>query len=154
MWNVLMIIFLSFSPSLCLSFFRLPSSPSVSPCFLHPLSFSVFLSLDAFSSISLFNLLSLSCPLFSSSFNTPLLPCQQKQRCPVLEEQLVDLVVYAMERSETEEHFDADIGGTSQLLWQHLSSQLIFFVLFQFASFPHMVLSLHQKVRKKIEEAG
>ncbi|XP_043963377.1 mediator of RNA polymerase II transcription subunit 23 [Gambusia affinis] len=71
---------------------------------------------------------------------------QQKQRCPVLEEQLVDLVVYAMERSETEEHFDADIGGTSQLLWQHLSSQLIFFVLFQFASFPHMVLSLHQKL--------
>uniref|UniRef100_A0A1A8G974 Mediator of RNA polymerase II transcription subunit 23 n=1 Tax=Nothobranchius korthausae TaxID=1143690 RepID=A0A1A8G974_9TELE len=71
---------------------------------------------------------------------------QQKQRCPVLEEQLVDLVVYAMERSETEEHFDADVGGTSQLLWQHLSSQLIFFVLFQFAGFPHMVLSLHQKL--------
>lgn len=79
-------------------------------------------------------------------FNAPFVPRQQKQRCPVLEEQLVDLVVYAMERSETEEHFDADIGGTSQLLWQHLSSQLIFFVLFQFASFPHMVLSLHQKV--------
>lgn len=70
----------------------------------------------------------------------------------MLEEQLVDLVVYAMERSETEEHFDADIGGTSQLLWQHLSSQLIFFVLFQFASFPHMVLSLHQKVRGAGEE--
>lgn len=69
---------------------------------------------------------------------------QHKQRCPVLEDQLVDLVVYAMERSETEEQFDD--GGTSQLLWQHLSSQLIFFVLFQFASFPHMVLSLHQKV--------
>uniref|UniRef100_A0A4W4GP85 Mediator of RNA polymerase II transcription subunit 23 n=1 Tax=Electrophorus electricus TaxID=8005 RepID=A0A4W4GP85_ELEEL len=69
---------------------------------------------------------------------------QHKQRCPVLEEQLVDLVVYAMERSETEEQFDD--GGTSQLLWQHLSSQLIFFVLFQFASFPHMVLSLHQKL--------
>ncbi|XP_063048727.1 mediator of RNA polymerase II transcription subunit 23-like, partial [Engraulis encrasicolus] len=67
-----------------------------------------------------------------------------KQRCAVLEDQLVDLVVYAMERSETEEQFDD--GGTSQLLWQHLSSQLIFFVLFQFASFPHMVLSLHQKL--------
>lgn len=71
---------------------------------------------------------------------------QHKQRCPVLEDQLVDLVVYAMERSETEEQFDD--GGTSQLLWQHLSSQLIFFVLFQFASFPHMVLSLHQKVKR------
>uniref|UniRef100_W5KU24 Mediator of RNA polymerase II transcription subunit 23 n=1 Tax=Astyanax mexicanus TaxID=7994 RepID=W5KU24_ASTMX len=69
---------------------------------------------------------------------------QHKQRCTVLEDQLVDLVVYAMERSETEEQFDD--GGTSQLLWQHLSSQLIFFVLFQFASFPHMVLSLHQKL--------
>nr|XP_055042926.1 mediator of RNA polymerase II transcription subunit 23 isoform X1 [Misgurnus anguillicaudatus] len=69
---------------------------------------------------------------------------QHKQRCLVLEDQLVDLVVYAMERSETEEQFDD--GGTSQLLWQHLSSQLIFFVLFQFASFPHMVLSLHQKL--------
>lgn len=65
----------------------------------------------------------------------------------------MDLVVYAMERSETEEHFDADIGGTSQLLWQHLSSQLIFFVLFQFASFPHMVLSLHQKVNKNMKAA-
>ncbi|XP_068610263.1 mediator of RNA polymerase II transcription subunit 23 [Brachionichthys hirsutus] len=71
---------------------------------------------------------------------------QHKQRCPALEDQLVDLVVYAMERSETEEPFDAYVGGTSQLLWQHLSSQLIFFVLFQFASFPHMVLSLHQKL--------
>lgn len=63
----------------------------------------------------------------------------------------MDLVVYAMERSETEEHFDADVGGTSQLLWQHLSSQLIFFVLFQFASFPHMVLSLHQKVSRPLQ---
>ncbi|KAB1275213.1 Mediator of RNA polymerase II transcription subunit 23 [Camelus dromedarius] len=77
---------------------------------------------------------------------------QHKQRCPVLEDQLVDLVVYAMERSETEEKFDD--GGTSQLLWQHLSSQLIFFVLFQFASFPHMVLSLHQKEDSEVEMDG
>lgn len=123
----------------------LPSFPAVSPHFLYPFSFC--LSVCPWTSFPPFlRLTSLSCPLFFV-FNTPLLPCQQKQRCPVLEEQLVDLVVYAMERSETEEHFDADIGGTSQLLWQHLSSQLIFFVLFQFASFPHMVLSLHQKVR-------
>lgn len=64
----------------------------------------------------------------------------------------MDLVVYAMERSETEEKFDD--GGTSQLLWQHLSSQLIFFVLFQFASFPHMVLSLHQKVNCSYRSCG
>lgn len=125
--NILMIM-----PSFCLS-----------PCFL--LS-SVFLPPRSFLCLVLFPDPLLSCPLVSLSFNTPILLCQQKQRCPVLEEQLVDLVVYAMERSESEEHFDADVGGTSQLLWQHLSSQLIFFVLFQFASFPHMVLSLHQKV--------
>lgn len=131
-------------PSFCLS-------PSFFPSymFLPPRSFLCLVLFPAvFSSPSPFNLSSFL--LFPLPFNTPLLLllllCQQKQRCPVLEEQLVDLVVYAMERSESEEHFDADVGGTSQLLWQHLSSQLIFFVLFQFASFPHMVLSLHQKV--------
>lgn len=129
-------LILSFSPSFLLS-----------SMFLPPCSFlCLVLLLAVFPSPSPFNLS--SCPLFSLTFNTPLLLCQQKQRCPVLEEQLVDLVVYAMERSESEEHFDVDVGGTSQLLWQHLSSQLIFFVLFQFASFPHMVLSLHQKVCK------
>ena len=130
-----------------LSFFC-PPFPSVFSCFLHP----SFLSWTLFSSI-LYLTPSVSSPAHCSflyPLTLPSSPCQHKQRCPVLEEQLVDLVVYAMERSETEEHFDADIGGTSQLLWQHLSSQLIFFVLFQFASFPHMVLSLHQKVREEI----
>lgn len=129
-------------PSFCLS-----PSFLLSSMFSPPRSFLclvLFLAVLLFPSP--FNLC--FCPLVSLSFNTPLLLWQQKQRCPVLEEQLVDLVVYAMERSESEEHFDADVGGTSQLLWQHLSSQLIFFVLFQFASFPHMVLSLHQKVCK------
>jgi len=67
-----------------------------------------------------------------------------KQRCEVLEEQLVDLVVMAMERSENDDL--ANDEGLSQLLWQHLSSQVIYFVLFQFASFPHMVMSLYEKV--------
>ncbi|XP_064625436.1 mediator of RNA polymerase II transcription subunit 23-like [Lineus longissimus] len=71
---------------------------------------------------------------------------QVKQRCVVLEEQLVDLVVLAMERSESEDSA-TDEGTISQLLWQHLSSQLIFFVLFQFASFPHMVMSLYEKLQ-------
>ena len=70
---------------------------------------------------------------------------QVKQRCNVLEDQLVDLVVVAMERSENEEPNNEDVT-VSELLWQHLSSQLIFFVLFQFASFPHMVLALYEKV--------
>ena len=62
----------------------------------------------------------------------------------MLEEQLVDLVVMAMERSENVDVANDD--GLSQLLWQHLSSQVIYFVLFQFASFPHMVMSLYEKV--------
>ena len=69
---------------------------------------------------------------------------QQKQRCPALEELLVDLIVVAMERSEDNEASISETG--CQLLWHHLSSHLIFFVLFQFASFPHMVLSLYTKV--------
>ncbi|XP_041358001.1 mediator of RNA polymerase II transcription subunit 23-like [Gigantopelta aegis] len=77
---------------------------------------------------------------------------QAKQRCEVLEEQLVDLVVLAMERSENESVNDDT--GLSQLLWQHLSSQLIYFVLFQFASFPHMVLSLYEKLKGKNLKKG
>lgn len=50
-----------------------------------------------------------------------------------------------MEKSEHETEAMED-GGPTQLLWQHLSSQLIYFVLFQYASFPHMVLTLHSKV--------
>ena len=50
------------------------------------------------------------------------------------------LVVVAMERSETE------TGDSSHWLWLHLSSQLIYFVLFQFASFPNIVMALHDKV--------
>jgi hypothetical protein len=49
-------------------------------------------------------------------------------------------VVMAMERSENED--SSAENGMNQLLWQHLSSQVIYFVLFQFASFPHMVMSL------------
>eukprot|EP00794_Sanderia_malayensis_P004577 gene4577-5179_t len=60
---------------------------------------------------------------------------QQKKRCAALEELLAGLMVIAMERSENETENDK----SNQLLWQHLSSQLIFFVLFQFASFPHML---------------
>jgi mediator of RNA polymerase II transcription subunit 23 len=78
---------------------------------------------------------------------------QLKQRCSSLEDQLVDLVILAMERSEDDESLsdesenieNADRTSCIQL-WQHLSSQLIFFVLFQFASFPDMVIGLYEKV--------
>ncbi|KAK7495937.1 hypothetical protein BaRGS_00012927 [Batillaria attramentaria] len=81
---------------------------------------------------------------------------QAKVRCEALEAQLVDLVVSALERCEEEP--EAGVSSTSgggeeadpsQLHWQHLSSQLIFFVLFQFASFSHMVLALYEKLKGK-----
>lgn len=77
---------------------------------------------------------------------------KQKQRCPILEEQLVELIIIAMERSEN----DGDLSDTVEqgsnptlFLWQHLSSHLIYFVLFHHASFPHMVLNLHDKLVTK-----
>ncbi|KAH6922412.1 hypothetical protein HPB50_013525 [Hyalomma asiaticum] len=66
---------------------------------------------------------------------------QQKQRCPVLEQELVALVVRAMEKSEQEGPEEP-----IELFWQSLSSQLIYFVLFQYANFPHMVLALHDQL--------
>nr|CAD7403168.1 unnamed protein product [Timema cristinae] len=69
---------------------------------------------------------------------------QHKQRCVALEEQLVELVILAMERSETEA--DSEDVTNSHWLWLHLSSQLIYFVLFQFASFPNIVMALHEKL--------
>ncbi|ESO86009.1 hypothetical protein LOTGIDRAFT_167513 [Lottia gigantea] len=76
---------------------------------------------------------------------------QAKQRCEALENQLVDQVVMAIERCE-EGHESG--GENDQLLWQHLSSQLIYFVLFQFASFPHMVTSLYEKLKGKNLKKG
>ncbi|KAB0793141.1 hypothetical protein PPYR_12761 [Photinus pyralis] len=74
---------------------------------------------------------------------------QHKQHCAALEEQLVELIVLAMERSEVE----GDEGAT-QGLWLHLSSQLIYFVLFQFASFPNIVLALHTKLNGRDLKRG
>jgi mediator of RNA polymerase II transcription subunit 23 len=45
--------------------------------------------------------------------------------------------------SETEAHKD-DISN-SHWLWLHLSSQAIYFVLFRFATFPNIVMALHDK---------
>uniref|UniRef100_A0A1B0C838 Mediator of RNA polymerase II transcription subunit 23 n=2 Tax=Lutzomyia longipalpis TaxID=7200 RepID=A0A1B0C838_LUTLO len=87
---------------------------------------------------------------------------QHKQRCVALEEQLVWLVISAMERSELESTTSvfqsADPGGqcdekmsSVQWLWLHLSSQLIYFVLFQFANFPTIVMALHDKLAIRTE---
>ncbi|XP_065161273.1 mediator of RNA polymerase II transcription subunit 23 [Atheta coriaria] len=72
---------------------------------------------------------------------------QHKQHCAALEEQLVELVVLAMEKSEIE-------GADTQGLWLHLSSQLIYFVLFQFSSFPNIVLALHDRLQGRDLKKG
>lgn len=78
-----------------------------------------------------------------------------KQRCPQLEEQLVWLVLSAMERSELEIpvattssdlNQDSSTPTHTQWLWLHLSSQLIYFVLFQFATFPNIVTQIYEKL--------
>lgn len=77
-----------------------------------------------------------------------------------MEEQLVELVVIAMERSESElppnpanfpggntsSSENSDDQSHCHWLWLHLSSQLIYFQLFQHASFPNIVIALHDKV--------
>lgn len=67
---------------------------------------------------------------------------QHKQHCVVLEEQLVELAVLALERTETESDEESTQG-----LWLHFSSQLIYFVLFQFASLPNIILALHSRLQ-------
>ncbi|XP_053676099.1 mediator of RNA polymerase II transcription subunit 23 [Anopheles nili] len=82
---------------------------------------------------------------------------QQKQKCAALEEQLVWLVLNAMEYSEKEGSQGQNAAGTgmtehdndcshTQWIWLHLSSQLIYFVLFQFATFQNIVNTLHEKL--------
>ncbi|KAJ8033690.1 Mediator of RNA polymerase II transcription subunit 23 [Holothuria leucospilota] len=75
---------------------------------------------------------------------------QQKQRSAVLEEQLAELVVFAMERSEQDVTPPSERYGTPiHALWQHLSSQLIIFALFQFVNFPDVVELLFKKLKGK-----
>nr|XP_029709787.1 mediator of RNA polymerase II transcription subunit 23 [Aedes albopictus] len=73
----------------------------------------------------------------------------QKQKCMALEEQLVWLVMCAMECSEKEPvhtTVDDEVSSHTQWVWLHLSSQLIYFVLFQFATFQNIVNTLHDKL--------
>lgn len=81
------------------------------------------------------------------------LSTKTKQRSPILEEQIVELILTAMDRSECE---SADVAAMSEhashptlFLWQHLSSLVIYFVLFHYATFPHMVMNLHAKLLTK-----
>lgn len=78
---------------------------------------------------------------------------QQKQRCSSLEEQLVNMIIGAMQLSElADTNSNASMGCDEQKFcpiewfWLHISSQLIYFVLFQFVSFMHITISLYEKV--------
>ncbi|XP_051162012.1 mediator of RNA polymerase II transcription subunit 23 [Leptopilina boulardi] len=76
------------------------------------------------------------------------LPKQLKQRCIALEEQLVELVILAMERSENDPLPSESTEGTAanHYVWLHLSSQLIYFVLFQFAFFSEFCTAIHDRL--------
>lgn len=76
---------------------------------------------------------------------------KNKQHIAAIEEQLVWLIISAMERTEEEPTriTDNEDSFTSiHWLWAHISSQLIYFVLLQYASFPNIVSTLHEKVKK------
>ena len=66
-------------------------------------------------------------------------------RYPLLEEQLVNLFIKAMD--EAEEALERNPEGLDpnlSLLWWNLSSELIFFLLYQFVTFPTFVDSIHK----------
>ncbi|XP_014210874.1 mediator of RNA polymerase II transcription subunit 23 isoform X1 [Copidosoma floridanum] len=73
---------------------------------------------------------------------------QQNSRCLALEEQLVDLMIRNMEKSESESTpAEGSDGAISNYWpWLHLSSQLIHYVLFQFVSFPSFVMAIHDRL--------
>lgn len=76
---------------------------------------------------------------------------QHKQRCVALEEQLVALMVLAMERSEREGDAEAE---ATHWCWLHLSSQVIYLILFGFASFPNIVMGLHTELMGRDAHKG
>ncbi|XP_008216793.1 mediator of RNA polymerase II transcription subunit 23 isoform X2 [Nasonia vitripennis] len=73
---------------------------------------------------------------------------QQNLRCKALEEQLVDLMIRNMEKSENEPTPADDSDGviTNFWPWLHLSSQLIHYVIFQFVSFPSLITAIHDRL--------
>lgn len=60
----------------------------------------------------------------------------------------MELVILAMERAENESLPAEGTDGTvaNHWVWLHLSSQLIYFILFQFACFPSIVMAIHDKL--------
>ena len=86
--------------------------------------------------------------------NTGLSPAT---RYPLLEEQLVQLFITAMDEAEGAlERNPEGLDPNLSLLWWNLSSELIFFLLYQFVTFPTFVDSIHRalnlRTKKPVKE--
>ena len=78
----------------------------------------------------------------------------QLQKYPALEEQLVKLFVEAMDEAETDPDHDEEESSGLQTLWTTLSSELIFFVLFQYIQFTTFVERLCNSLRAQRYRKG
>ena len=67
---------------------------------------------------------------------------RQKQNCPALENQLVELAMVSMERAENEN----PIEEGNHLMWLNLSGLIIYFVLASLVNFNNLCYSLHDKL--------
>ena len=74
------------------------------------------------------------------------------QRYPLLEEQLVTLFYQAMEEAEESLKDNSELDPNLSLLWWNLSSELIFFLLYQFVTFPTFVDAIHEKLKTQISK--
>uniref|UniRef100_A0A336LHK9 Mediator of RNA polymerase II transcription subunit 23 n=1 Tax=Culicoides sonorensis TaxID=179676 RepID=A0A336LHK9_CULSO len=90
---------------------------------------------------------------YSRDFVCSLLNLQKNQRGTniQLEENLIWLILSAMERSEG---VNSTYEETIPSYWLHLSSQVIYFVLFQFATFPNIINSLYNALSVKKMSRG
>ncbi len=71
-------------------------------------------------------------------------------RYPLLEEQLVALFIQAMIETEEALEVNVELDPNLHLLWWNLSSQLIFFLIYQFVTFPTFVDSIFKVVINEI----
>ena len=81
--------------------------------------------------------------------NTGLSPAT---RYPLLEEQLVNLFIKAMDEAEEALEINPELDLNQCLLWWNLSSELIFFLLYQFVTFPTFVDSIHKVRGNNVDE--
>ena len=71
-------------------------------------------------------------------------------RCPPLEQQMVELLVEVMDMAEKGEHSEEILSD----LFRNVASDLIFFVLFQFVSFPAVIADLADHIETRRLKAG